>query len=84
MQPRQSPKSRPTFWQVRFSPWKIKPLNELIESFSPEKRKHFGLGQANNMTTIEGFLALWLFNSLVPLALAFFLVLASANVVAGA
>jgi hypothetical protein len=36
------------------------------------------------MTTIEGFLALWLFNSLVPLALAFFLVLASVNVVAGA
>jgi ABC-2 type transport system permease protein len=59
-------------------------INDLIESYPPEMRELFGIREGTDLTTIEGFLASQLFCFLVPLALAFFPILASAGTIAGA
>jgi len=59
-------------------------INDLVESYPPEMREVFGIGQGTDLTTIEGFLAAQTFNFLAPLALAFFPILASSNAIAGA
>jgi ABC-2 type transport system permease protein len=59
-------------------------LNELVESYPPEMRELFGIGEGTDLGTIEGFLASQLFSFLVPLALAFSPILASAGAIAGA
>ncbi|MDP8950325.1 MAG: ABC transporter permease [Actinomycetota bacterium] len=59
-------------------------LNELIESYPPEMRELFGMGEDTDLTTIEGFLASQVFSFMAPLALAFFPILASAGAIAGA
>lgn len=59
-------------------------FNDLVESYPPEVRDLFGIGEDTDLTTIEGFLAAQTFNFIAPLALAFFPILASANAVAGA
>lgn len=47
-------------------------------------RELFGIGEGTDLGTIEGFLASQLFSFLVPWALAFFPILASAGAIAGA
>ncbi len=59
-------------------------LNQLIESYPPEMRDLFGMGEGTDLTTIEGFLASQVFSFMAPLALAFFPILASAGAIAGA
>jgi ABC-2 type transport system permease protein len=59
-------------------------LNKLIESYPPEMRDLFGMGEGTDLTTIEGFLASQVFSFMAPLALAFFPILASAGAIAGA
>lgn len=59
-------------------------LNELVESYPPEMREFFGIGEGVDLGTIEGFLASQLFSFLVPLALSFFPILALASAIAGA
>jgi ABC-2 type transport system permease protein len=59
-------------------------LNEMIQSYPPEMRELFGIREGTDLSTIEGFLASQLFSFLVPLALAFFPILASAGAIAGA
>jgi len=59
-------------------------LNQLIESYPPEMRDLFGMGEGTDLTTIEGFLASQAFSFMAPLALAFFPILASAGAIAGA
>ncbi|CAN5204058.1 hypothetical protein BH24ACT19_BH24ACT19_03280 [soil metagenome] len=59
-------------------------INDLVESYPPEVRNLFGMGEGTDLTTIEGFLAAQTFNFLAPLALAFFPILASAGAIAGA
>jgi ABC-2 type transport system permease protein len=59
-------------------------LNELMESYPPEMRELFGMGEGTDLATIEGFLASQVFSFMAPLALAFFPILASARAIAGA
>jgi len=59
-------------------------LNDLVESYPPEMRELFGIGEGTDLTKIEDFLAAQTFNFLAPLALAFFPILASAGAIAGA
>ena len=59
-------------------------LNQLIESYPPEMRDLFGMGEGTDLTTIEGFLAAQVFSFMAPLALAFFPILAAAGAIAGA
>jgi beta-exotoxin I transport system permease protein len=59
-------------------------LNELMESYPPELRDLFGMGEGTDLSTIEGFLASQVFSFMAPLALAFFPILASAGAIAGA
>ena len=59
-------------------------LNELLESYPPELRDLFGMGEGTDLSTIEGFLASQVFSFMAPLALAFFPILASAGAIAGA
>jgi len=59
-------------------------LNELMESYPPEMRELFGIGEGTDLSTIEGFLASQVFSFMAPLALAFFPILASAGAIAGA
>jgi ABC-2 type transport system permease protein len=59
-------------------------LNEMIQNYPPAMREMFGITEGMDLSTIEGFLASQLFNFLVPLALAFFPILASAGTIAGA
>jgi hypothetical protein len=54
-------------------------LNDLVESYPPEMRELFGIGEGTDLTKIEDFLAAQTFNFLAPLALAFFPILASAG-----
>ncbi len=59
-------------------------INQLIESYPPEMRDLFGIGEGTDLTTIEGFMASQVFSFMAPLALAFFPILASAGAIAGA
>jgi ABC-2 type transport system permease protein len=59
-------------------------LNDLVESYPPEMRELFGIGEGTDLTKIEDFLAAQTFNFLAPLALAFFPILTSAGAIAGA
>jgi ABC-2 type transport system permease protein len=59
-------------------------LNEMLQNYPPEMRELFGIKEGTDLFTIEGFLASQLFSFLVPLALAFFPILASAAAIAGA
>jgi beta-exotoxin I transport system permease protein len=59
-------------------------LNEMIRNYPPEMRELFGIREGTDLSTIEGFLASQLFSFLFPLSLAFFPILASAGVIAGA
>ena len=59
-------------------------LNKLVESYPPEMRDLFGMGEGTDLATIEGFLASQVFSFMAPLALAFFPILASAGAIAGA
>ena len=59
-------------------------LNRLMESYPPEMRDLFGMGEGTDLSTIEGFLASQVFSFMAPLALAFFPILASAGAIAGA
>ncbi len=59
-------------------------FNDLVESYPPEVRNLFGIGEGTDLTTVEGFLAAQTFNFIAPLALAFFPILASASALAGA
>ncbi len=59
-------------------------LNGMIQNYPPEMRELFGIKEGTDLSTIEGFLASQLFSFLVPLALAFFPILASAGAIAGA
>jgi ABC-2 type transport system permease protein len=59
-------------------------INNLIESYPPEMREMFGIREGTDLSTIEGFLASQIFSFLVPLALAFFPILALSNAIAGA
>lgn len=59
-------------------------LNEMIQNYPPEMRELFGIKEGTDLSTIEGFLASELFSFLVPLALAFFPILASAAAISGA
>jgi len=59
-------------------------LNDLIESYPPEMREAFGIGEGTDLTTIEGYMASQVFNFMAPLALAFFPILASSAAIAGA
>ena len=59
-------------------------LNEMIKNYPPAMREMFGITAGTDLSTIEGFLASQLFSFLVPIALAFFPILASAGSIAGA
>ncbi len=59
-------------------------INELIESYPPEMREAFGIGEGTDLTTIEGYMASQVFSFMAPLALAFFPILASSAAIAGA
>jgi len=59
-------------------------LNDLVESYPPEMREAFGIGEGTDLTTVEGFMASQVFNFMAPLALAFFPILASSAAIAGA
>ena len=59
-------------------------LNQLMESYPPEMRDLFGMGEGTDLSTIEGFLASQVFSFMAPLALAFFPILACAGAIAGA
>ena len=59
-------------------------MNELLESYPPEMREAFGIGENTDITTIEGYMASQVFAFMAPLALSFFPILASSAAIAGA
>lgn len=59
-------------------------FDDMIESLPQSMRDLTGFGETSSFGSIEGFLSTEMFSLLVPLALAFFPILASASAIAGA
>jgi ABC-2 type transport system permease protein len=57
-------------------------LDEMMANYPPEMLAFFG--EVSSMSTIEGFLALEVFNLMAPLALAFYAIILGARAIAGA
>jgi ABC-2 type transport system permease protein len=57
-------------------------LDEMMANYPPEMLAFFG--EVNSVSTIEGFLALEVFNMMAPIALAFYAIILGARAIAGA